>query len=738
MKKVLIFWFLFLVFWGTKAPGVLAQTRMDSAGIPSMRSIPFLPEPLVLDEGGKNIAVVTFAQWKQKKSWIRDEYQYWISGAVPPAPGNMQVKVLHEKVEDGITLRTVELSFGPGRKAKMTVELMIPKSGKPMPVFLTQWNHRGWAQVAVRRGYIGCLYAGADLKDDSENYSAIYAGYDFATLMKRAWGASRVVDYLHKLPEVDTSAIGLTGHSRNGKQSLMAAAFDERIKAVISSCGGTGGESSFRWSDNRFTPGSFDRMVKSKPDWFSNRLPWFIGQENKLPVDQNSLMSLIAPRGLMLVSAITEDEGNPWGVEQSYQSVKKIYSFLHADNKIAINLRPGRHQHAARDAEGFVDFFDYIFGFSKRPPENKLYYNYSFENWKRISKAKINPANYPIKSTTQAERFPNKNTFNQDQDSIRTKISWLLGDEPPGVHDKIPFSPLLKKNKTYPNDYLDEVIGEAGISANIKRMTIGPYIPLGDDLWANIYFPDGSVTNDSVSKKLPLLIYLHEHAYATGYHRKSMAAIRQFTDQGFAVLAFDMVGFGTRIEEAALFYERYPDWSLMGKMVTDTRNAITDACNRMPFIDSQKIYLAGNALGGTVALFTAALDKRVKGLAAVNAFSSFRTDNTGTEGVKHYSHLHGLLPRLGFFIGQENRIPVDFDEIMACIAPRPLLLVASTRDRNHTEAKVNTIVNALSDVYKEQQASGNLLFEQPRTYNHFPDSLQKSVASWLLKQEPAK
>ena len=86
----------------------------------------------------------------------------------------------------------------------MTVEVMIPEGDGPFPVFLTQWNHREWAQLAVRRGYIGCIYAGADAKDDTEYYSELWAGeYDFTRLMRRAYGASRAIDYLYMLDEVD-------------------------------------------------------------------------------------------------------------------------------------------------------------------------------------------------------------------------------------------------------------------------------------------------------------------------------------------------------------------------------------------------------------------------------------------------------------------------------------------------------------------------------------------------------
>lgn len=739
MKKYIALLLLSVTYISKYCPAAMAQTpQTDSAGIDKLPAIPFLPDPLVLDEGGKNIPVRSGAQWQQKRAEIRERYQHWVSGSVPPPPRNMQVKVVSEKIENKVKVRTVELYFGPGNKAKMTLELMIPVSGKPLPVFMTQWNHRGWAQIAVRRGYIGCIYAGADGKDDTKNYGDIYPDYDFATLMKRAWGASRVVDYLYRLPEVDTAGIAITGHSRNGKQSLMAAAFDERIKAVVTSSGGTGGESTFRFSDERFDSESVEEITRNFPYWFVSRLRWFSGREQQLPVDQNGLMALIAPRGLMMVSAITEGQGNPWGIEQSYTSVGKAYRFLHAEHNIAIHFRQGRHQHSARDVENFIDFFDYVFHRSATPPENKVYNNYSFEKWKQLSRELVDPLQFPVASG-QLAPFSAKGIAAQ-QDSTRKRLQWLLGNEPPGVLAGNPLSRSLLRNAAYPDDYLAEVIGEPALSNGIRKMEIGPYSALGEDLWGTVYFPASAVTHDSVSGKLPLVIFLHEYAYATGAHRRSESVIRQFTAQGYAVLSFDMPGFGTRVEEAANFYQRYPDWSVMGKMVADTRAIIGDAAMRMPFIDAGNIYLAGYSLGGTVALFTAALDERVKGVAVVAAFSSLRQDNTGTEGIRHFSHLHGLIPRLGFFAGHENNIPVDFEDILGCVAPRPLLIISPEKDRHHTFTTVQKTVAAATAVYGGMKAANELTFLHPDTYNHFPDSLREQVATWLLyersRQQP--
>jgi cephalosporin-C deacetylase-like acetyl esterase len=725
-KKYRVLFFLTLCAGNIYFPAFAQTFTSDSLRINALPSVPFLPNPLLLDEGGKNIPVKTPAQWQQKKQWIREQYQYWVSGFVPPAPKTIQAKILSDTVVNNVELRMVKLSFGPGNKAKMTLELMIPPSSKPLPVFMTQWSHRGWAQIAVRRGYMGCVYAGADAKDDTKDYSEIFPGYDFAKLMKRAWGASRVIDYLYTLSQTDTARIALTGHSRNGKQSLMAAAFDPRIKAVVSSSGGTGAESTFRFSDERFNSESLEEITRNFPKWFNPRLRLFAGREEKLPVDQNSLMSMIAPRGLMMVSAVTEEQGNPWGIGQSYASVKEVYHLLHADSNVAVHFRGGRHQHSARDVESFIDFFDYVFKRSSTPPENKLYYTYSFDKWKQLSGEKINPLQFPVVSA-------NKRATGFNRDSIRKQIKWLLGNEPFGVAEEKNFSPVLTRNASYEDDYLEEVIGEQPLPDDIKKMPLGPYYALGDDLWGAIYFPASAVSNNTVKGKLPLIIYLHGYSYATGYHRRSLSIIRNFTEKGFAVLALDMVSFGSRSEEAGNFYNRYPHWSLLGKMVTDTRGVIADDCNRMPFIDSSNIFLAGYSLGGTVALITAALDDRVKGIAVVNAFSSLRSDNAGTEGIRHYSHLHGLLPRLGFFVGNENRIPVDFDEVMEMIAPRSLFVSAQEKDRNHSSESVRQLIESATAKTDANHKQNWVTVVYPEQYSPFPDSLQKQIADWMIR-----
>ena len=75
------------------------------------------------------------------------------------------------------------------------------------------------------------------------------------------------------------------------------AAFDERIGAVVPSRGNFAGAIPFRYATAMFGNERIDQVTRYYPQWFSPRFRFFIGREHKLPVDQNSLLSLIAPAG---------------------------------------------------------------------------------------------------------------------------------------------------------------------------------------------------------------------------------------------------------------------------------------------------------------------------------------------------------------------------------------------------------------------------------------------------------
>jgi len=96
--------------------------------------------------------------------------------------------------------------------------------------------------------------------------------------------------------------------------------------------------------------------------------------------------------------------------------------------------------------------------------------------------------------------------------------------------------------------------------------------------------------------KFPTVIWLHSTSYPLGYmwgyRQDALHPILALVENGYAVLAYDQCGFGTRMNEAASFYDRTPHWSQMGRMVEDTRAAI-DALEKDSLVDPQKISLFG-------------------------------------------------------------------------------------------------------------------------------------------------
>ncbi len=692
----------------------------------TLPSISALPDPLLSVEGGKATPIKTPEQWQRQKRWIRSQFEQWITGRMPPAPDNLRARITKSVKEGDLTVEDVLLEFGPGHRARLRVQLIIPPGRGPFPVFLT--NHartRPWVATAVRRGYIGAIYFATDPVyghgDDSDGFIEVYPEYDFSCLTRWAWAAMRAVDYLYTRPEVDRAKIGITGHSRNGKQALIAAAFDERIGAAVPSCGNTGEGDPWRYTTDMFVNESIQQITGNFPHWFHPRLRFFTGREHKLPVDQNSLMALVAPRGLMLASAFSETQGNAFGFEQAYRSVREVYRFHGAENRLALNLRPGEHATTAEDIERYVDFFDAVFGRRGFPLREEWIHGYDFATWRKLSGDSADLSGRPRITAGRA-------LTGDWRASAAQRIRWLLGEEPAGL--PFPAATEIQKSVRTSDGWLAVLYGRPLRIAGVSSAPLA----FGDDLKADLYIPVNAEGRPLPGKR-PAVVWLHPYAYPTGYSRTIRQTLEDLTRRGFLVAAFDQIGFGTRSEQARLFYERYPKWSLMGKMVADTR-AVVDALAALDTVDASRIYLVGHALGGKVALFTAALEEKVAGVAAAAGFTPFRlaTAEKGTEGLRHYSHLHGLIPRLGFFLNQEDRIPADYEELLGLIAPRPAYILAPTLDRYANASDVRLVFDSAKRVYRAQGREERLVLDTPVDFNRFTLEMQDRVFDWLERQ----
>ena len=220
-----------------------------------------------------------------------------------------------------------------------------------------------------RRGYALVLFNPNDCAEDTTLRNAdgswafrttrfypAYPGYDWGVLAGWAWGASRVADYLEHDAAIDKSKLIITGASRNGKSSMIAAAFDERLAGAPVVTGG-GGIGAYRFTGPRQSE-TLDIMEKKYPNWFSPNLHEFWGHREKLPFDEHWFLALAAPRPFIALEGINDRISLPAAIRESIQGARPAYALLGAEGRLGVNYANHAHAFTAEDWTAMMDFFD--------------------------------------------------------------------------------------------------------------------------------------------------------------------------------------------------------------------------------------------------------------------------------------------------------------------------------------------------------------------------------------------
>jgi dienelactone hydrolase len=183
---------------------------------------------------------------------------------------------------------------------------------------------------------------------------------------------------------------------------------------------------------------------------------------------------------------------------------------------------------------------------------------------------------------------------------------------------------------------------------------------------------------------------------------------------GFVTLSIDLLTDGERIEsdervmDTRGFYLKHPEWSIVGKNTWDIMRSV-DFLQTLDFVDEKQIGCTGWSLGGHTAIFAAAFEPRITATVSnggvldwyrhADAWSRVPRDNNWRpwkEGVDAPTNSEKLERRFGFktnsgpyiyikkfrpYIDDQTKpIPVDFDDLMAMVAPRPLLIISTEQE----------------------------------------------------------
>jgi len=695
--------------------------------------------------------VHTSEDWAKRKEEIRRLLcKYFIGDFPETVPAIVEVEILNEmKREDGSTRRCIRLTFDTKNRVSFGMWIWIPSGNGQFPILLTQprYYQIPWAELALSRGYLVCLYPGVDShhqESDYPDYDSVwqmfrneYPEATWTEISSKAWLASRALDYLLEPKygyNVAKGQVGIIGHSRYGKQSLIAAAFDERISSVVARSPGSPGSCAYRFtSRNTFaeTPEDFPS------EWFLPSLRSYTGREHELPIDAHGWLALISPRRCMIHTAYNDGCEPTFAVEQSYLEGRQVYQFLGHPENLRVIYRPGSHDPITDvHRQQNMDWFDLSFGrgevkqsdcrpfprFARETPtfppkfSETFMHKFDWNDWK--SRVNADELKSPFQ-TSQSSDNP---------DEQRARILWSLGKAP----DKI-----TEWDGQY--TFLTEVESEMMTHDRWQvENTVRMPVSFGDNVRGNIYY------NPTIKAPAPVVIWLHPYSYHSGYNEgygvQGTTLYHRLAQEGFVVLAYDQVGFGLRLLEGRDFYKKYPKWSSLGRMIYDVRTAVDfllDGKGRtkgmMPPIQKEHICVLGYALGGMVGLYATALDERITGVASFCGFTPLRTDTDGklTGGNRRLWQWHALQPILGLFHGSEHEIPYDFDDVLKLIAPRPCLIVSPKRDR---EADFNDVVQCVKKARTTWEGEGRteaLTHLTPDDINRFQKDQHAVFLQWV-------
>ncbi|MCB9766833.1 MAG: dienelactone hydrolase family protein [Candidatus Omnitrophica bacterium] len=293
-------------------------------------------------------------------------------GSVDPPITPAEVKEISREAKEGYEQVRLEYEIDGG--VTVAAYLLVPdnlegehpgiiafhqttEEGKNEPAGLAGRESLHFGTELVRRGYVvlipDSITAGERIDPPGAFHTAAhYRRHSNTSAMGKMIQDGRVaISVLQSFDFVDGDRIGTIGHSLGAEESLFVAAFDDRVKAAVASCG--------------YAP----LAVEKKPDrwardhWFSYIPKWRIDlRAGRKPAwDFDAAMSLIAPRGYFNFQTSEDqifEEGK--AADAMTLSLMDIWSFLGAPENLRSRLDPGEHDINEDAREEVYEWMDKI------------------------------------------------------------------------------------------------------------------------------------------------------------------------------------------------------------------------------------------------------------------------------------------------------------------------------------------------------------------------------------------
>jgi predicted dienelactone hydrolase len=201
---------------------------------------------------------------------------------------------------------------------------------------------------------------------------------------------------------------------------------------------------------------------------------------------------------------------------------------------------------------------------------------------------------------------------------------------------------------------------------------------------------------------------------------------KELAQRGFVTLVPDYPSLGEHDHDFGT--DEYASGSM--KAIYDNVRAI-DLLQSLPEVDPARIGCIGHSLGGHNGLFTAVFDERIRAVVTCCGFTRFHKymggDLRGWAGPRY-------MPRIeSEYQLSPDRMPFDFPEVLAAIAPRSVFIVAPVHDANFDVDGVRDSVAVAAPIFELLGNREGLQAIYPDSGHDFPDAARQQAYNFLTQ-----
>lgn len=232
-------------------------------------------------------------------------------------------------------------------------------------------------------------------------------------------------------------------------------------------------------------------------------------------------------------------------------------------------------------------------------------------------------------------------------------------------------------------------------------------------LAGNLFVPTGPGPH-------PAVVSPHGHWVYGRFEHSATASVparaQQLARQGHVVFIYDMVGYGDTTQIPHAFTGPREDLWRFGPLGLQLWNSlrVVDFIEALPEVDARRIGATGASGGATQVFLLAAIDDRIAYAAPVNMVSAYMQGGSPCENAA------------GLRLGISNL------DIIAAMAPRPMLLVSATGD--WTSHAPTEEVPAIRRIYALYGAADRLIDQQFDAPHNFHQGSREAVYRFLGAQ----